>query len=752
MSRTTNPGRRRFLQVTLTVGGALLAQWRPLGAEPTSTALPLALLGDQLIAMGPFVQIERDGRVMLGAPGCEVGQGVRTSLPMLIAEELDVDWAQVSVLQLPYAAPASRSGFGRYGRQGGVTGDRLADWRFLREAGAAVRVALLEAAATEWQLPLAALRSERGEIVAEDGRRLPYAALAARAAARLPARSRPALKPAARFIIVGQPTRSVDAQDIVTGRAGFGIDAYAASGLVACVMRCPFAGGELAHFDDRASRQVAGVREVLSLRGPGSSADSDAMPAAGVAVIADSTWAALRGRERLTVRWSEPAQPAESSRSLAQSANELLADAGAGSPLRADGDVASVFARAARVLKARYETSTLAHAPMEPLGATLDLRADRALLIAALENPAQAAQILTRLSGLPLEAIEIRLPRAGGSFGRRLDSDFITESVLLARAVGKPLKLMWTRGDDLRHDHYRPASLHELSAAIDRRKRIGGWRHRCVAPPRPLRTPQGLEDSPGGCSLAADTFPAGHIADVELRFIPLATRMPLAPATETTSAASAFAVQSFLDEIAVALRRDALELRLELLGEPRELAADDAVDFASAGARLANVLRRCARRLGWGQQRSDGHGIGIACHGGGGAYVAHGFEISTRGDALRIHRAVCVADIGRIINPLGIEAELIRGSLSAISDALHGAIHLEQGAVRERDLDDYPLLRMREAPLATEVEIVDSPAAPALAPLHTLPSAAPALANAIYAGTTVRLRKLPLLPELLRLL
>jgi isoquinoline 1-oxidoreductase beta subunit len=311
---------------------------------------------------------------------------------------------------------------------------------------------------------------------------------------------------------------------------------------------------------------------------------------------------------------------------------------------------------------------------------------------------------------------------------------------------------MWTREDDLAHDFYRPFGIHALAATLDRKQRITGWSHRCAATPRDYRQ-SGAKGRPiyTGC-LEPDDFPAGLVANLNKTFFPVASGMPRGAWRAPLHTFHAFAVQSFIDEIAVSTKGDAVQLRLDLLGEPRQIAYGGHGGPTFDTGRLANVLGICADKIGWNAKRNDGHGIGIACHFTFGGYVAHAFEVSMQDRALRIHRAVCVADIGRVINPLGAQAQMMGGTIDGISTALHLAITVKDGQVQQKNFPDYPLLRMAQAPRTVEVTLVESQASPSGAGEMGVPSAAPALANAIYAATTVRVRKLPLMPQLMRML
>ena len=745
---TASLSRRRFLFVSAAASGALLVGWRSGRAQK---ALPYLGAHDEAQQLGPFVRIEKNGDVIIGARGCEVGQGVKTSLPMLIAEELDADWNHVRVEQLPYGYIETEKGPGnKYGGQGaGGSDDIPSGWNELRQAGATARALLVQAAAQRWDVPAESLRTEGGDVIGANGLKLGYGALAAAAATLDPPKDPVPLKKPEQFRIIGKPTLTVDAKDIVTGRAEFGIDAYLADALVAVVLRCPLMDGTLAKLDDADARKVPGVKDVITLNGPKPEEPFDGILASGVAVLAENTWAALKGREKLKVEWKAGPWAAESSSALAARANELLDKNQDGLSVRKDGDFAKALRQARTRIDARYEMPFLAHATMETPGALIQLNADSALLIASLQQPSGASQMISRLTGIPRKSIEIRMTRAGGSFGRRLNNDFIAEAVLIAKSAGgKPVKLIWTREDDLQHDFYRPFGVHALSAALDAKKRITGWSHRCAATPRYTRS--GGTHTLNDGTLESEDFPAGLVANLEKTFFAVSSGMPRGAWRGPVHTFHAFAVQSFIDEIAIATKQDAVQLRLDLLGAPREIAYKQYGGPTMDTGRLAGVLKLAADKIGWRDKRNDGHGIGIACHFTFGGYAAHAFEVSVEGKDLVIHRAICAVDVGRVINPLGVDAQMMGGTIDAISAALNLAITVKEGQVQQHNFTDYPLMRMAQAPQSVEVYRVESDKDPSGAGEIGVPSAAPALANAIYAATTVRLRKLPMMAELLR--
>jgi isoquinoline 1-oxidoreductase subunit beta len=394
----------------------------------------------------------------------------------------------------------------------------------------------------------------------------------------------------------------------------------------------------------------------------------------------------------------------------------------------------------------------LAHATMEPPHALITIEPDRALFIGSLQSPSGASSVIANLTGLAREKIEIRMTRAGGGFGRRLENDYVAEAVMIAKKAGKPVKLLWTRDDDLRHDFYRPYGVHQMSATLDRKNQLTGFAHLCAATSMNYRIARKKERPPGQGCLEADDFPAGLLPNLDKRFFSLESGMPRGPWRAPLHTFHAFAVQSFIDEIAHETKQDAVELRLKLLGETREL------DYSGHGGpkfdtgRLAAVLTRCAEAIDWKRKRTDGRGVGIACHFTFGGYAAHAFEVSIDGRDLRIHRAICVVDVGRVVNPLGVDAMMIGGTIDGLSTALNLAITVKDGQVQQSSFGDYAIGRMAQMPNEVEVIVMPSEREPSGAGEMGIPSVAPALANAIFAATTVRVRKLPILPELNRLI
>lgn len=740
-----NTSRRQFLQISLS-GGALLATVSLPNLAAAAAEPPRASAG---IPLGAFVRIEPDNTVVIGARGCEIGQGVRTSLPMLIAEELDVAWAQVRVEQLDYGLAAGKQPgqfVSPYGGQGAGGSTNIPEsWTALREASAQVRALLIAAAARQWGADAASLTTRDGFVRHADGRTLSYGSLAAKAS-ELPLPEGPfELKKPEEFRIVGKATKLTDAADIVSGRARFGSDAQLPGLVYAVIARCPYFDGQLKSFDDTAAKKVRGVIAVVPISGPKPGEKISANLAPGVAVVAENTWAAIRGRDALHVEWQPGPWAKDSTQALEQRCRAAVARDDGMQQARSDGDAAAFFGAASAGytrVRADYKVPFLAHATMEPPSATIHITGDRVKLIASLQSPGGASNLISLMTGIPRLNIDIELPRSGGGFGRRLFNDFVGEAVQVAKAVNRPVRVQWTREDDLRNDWYRPFGVQRLQAAVDARGRVVAWSHRVAATNLKFRAY--MDEAPDWMALLdKDGFPAGCVPNYVAEFANVDFGLARGWWRAPLSTFAAHATQSFMDEVAVAVKRDPLELRLELLGEARDLEYRDHGGPIFNTGRLAAVLKEAAKRIEYGRSLPKGRGIGLACNFTFGGYTAHAIEVSTRGDDWRIERCVCVTDVGTVVNPLGVIAQMQGGTVDGISTATGLEITVEDGQIRQRNFHEYPLLRMPDAP-DVETYLMPSTLPPSGAGEMGIPTAAPALANAIYAATGRRLRDLPL--------
>ncbi len=683
------------------------------------------------VALGAFVEVAADGIVTIAAKNPEIGQGVKTTLPMLVAEELDVDWSAVRVVQADLD-PRFRDQFA-----GGSTAVS-SSWLPLRRAGAAARYALVSAAAQQWGVAAADCRTEHGEVVhGASGRRAGYGALAAAAASVAVPADVPLKDPSA-FRIIGTRVPGVDTPAIVRGEARFGLDASVPGMLVAILARPPF-GASVASVDDRASLAVSGVRRVVVVP----PWPNPTHRIGGVAVVADSTWAALRGREALTVHWTAPAGPAAGTESLAAAMHAALD--GPAELIRNDGDVSAALRSAARTVAATYEVPFLAHVPMEPPHCLVDVRADRAEVWGSMQDPEEVRDWVARETGLAPTSIAVHLMRSGGGFGRRLLSDYAAEAAFLSKTMEAPVKVMWSREDDLQHDYYRPAGVHRLRGALDASGRLVAWDQRLA---NTSRYAYAQAARPAGSEIYPDDFPAGCLAHVRREYVSVPSVIPRGAWRSTLHSSNAFATCSFLDELAHAAGADPVAFQLALLGAPRQLPYADHGGPVFDTGRLAAVIRRAAAASGWGGAPPAGRARGFAAHFTFGGYAAHVVElsVSAQRDVL-VHRIVAVVDSGRVVNASGAEAQVQGAVLDGLGAALYGEVIVKEGVVEQSNFGSYRLLRMREAP-PVEVHFIEGADAPSGLGEPPLPPVAPALANAVFAATGIRVRRLPLLKTL----
>ena len=709
--------RRDFLQVTATAAGGLLV----LGA------LPRTMHGLAGGSLGAFVEIGPDGVVTIAAKNPEIGQGVKTALPLIVAEELDVAWDRVRVVQ----ADLDR----RYGDQYAGGSDAVSEnFDRLRQAGATARHLLVAAAAARWGVAADSCRTELGTVIHEaTGRRLGYGGLAAEAA-RLPVPEKVPLKPRSAYRLLGTRIRATDQPAIASGRVTYGIDARAPGMLRASVLHPPF-GHRLASLDSAAAERIAGVKRVVRI---------DPLPSPlhlrqGVAVVADSTWAAIQAVRALQATWERAPGPPVDSEAIRDAMHQAVIRPG--EPVRNEGDVDRALAGAARVVEATYELPFLAHVPMEPINCLAGVRPGQAEVWGPMQDPDGVRDLTARVTGIPITAITVHMTRAGGGFGRRLMSDYGAEAAYLSKAMGAPVQVLWTREEDLSQDFFRPCAVHRLRAGLDAGGRVIAWDHHLANPSRYAYAENG--QPPVVSELYPDDFPAGFIPDYRLAYTHIPCGIPGGAWRSTLHSSNAFAVQSFVDELARATGKDPLTLRLELLGPPRRL------DYKGHGGpvfdtgRLAGVLRLVAEKAGWGSPLAAGRARGLAGHFTFGSYAAHVVEIARAPEGLRVERVVVAVDCGLVVNRSGAEAQVQGAVLEGISAALYGGVTVEGGRVRETNFDRYRLIRMREAP-RVETWFVSSEAPPSGLGEPPLPPVAPALASAVFALTGERPRRLPL--------
>lgn len=704
----------------------------------SGAALVLGFRGDRPVAILPrgeapddfapnqWLAIDAAGAVTIVAAHSEMGQGVRTSLPMIVADELGADWARVTVV---HAHPGPDFPDMRTSGSGTVIGS----WMPLRRAAAAAREMLVAAAAVTWNVEPLECTTEGGAVVHRpSGRRAAFGSLVERAA-REPVPENPRLRPPDEFRIIGTRVPRVDAPAVVQGTATFGLDVRVPGMRFAAVARSPRFGGRPGRFSAGQARAVAGVTDVIALP-------------TGVAVVAGNTWAALRGRDALDVEWDDADAAAGSSEEYVAALTEAL---DRGKLARRDGTgLDATFANAARRMERTYVSPFYAHAAMEPLNCVAHVRDDRCELWVGTQAPNQVQEAVAARLRLPLERVVVNVTLLGGGFGRRLDTDFVLEAVEVSRAIGAPVQVVWSREDDVRHDMYQPAQVNRLTAAFDGAANVTACRHRVAGysltmfgPFDPDYDPS-TDGSPWGGYDSPYAFPS-----FECTLAELLSPVPTGAWRSVGYPAVVFARESFLDELAHETGRDPLDLRLALLPSPgtQRIGGRDLPN----GDRLRRVLTVAAERAGWREsfvRDRDGRrwGRGIACNSyHGRTMVAQVAEVSVgeQGD-IRVHRVTAAVDCGTVINPWGVEAQFEGGVCWALSAALRSQITFRNGRTVQGNFNDFPVLRLREAPVV-DVITVPSELPPTGIGEPPVPPVAPAVANAVFAATGQRLRSLP---------
>jgi isoquinoline 1-oxidoreductase beta subunit len=651
-----------------------------------------------------WVKIAPDGQVSVVITRAEMGQGSMTALAMLVAEELDLDWNHVKTEW----APAEPDVYGRL--LTGASDAVRTHWLPLRQAGAIARSLLVAAAALRWGVPAASCRTQEGTVVhPPTGRSLGYGALA-EAAAGLPLPSRVDLKNPRDFRLIGRSVPRLDLADKTSGKAVFGIDVQLPGMLIATVVHCPVHGGYLESLEAGETMRIPDVRSVVRLRG------SSTGPATAVAVVAGSFWAARKGAAALKLDWNEGEHAAADTEGLFRHFRELAG--GAARRVAGTGDAAAALARAERTLSATYTTPFLAHAAMEPMNCTAHVRGRSCEIWVPTQDPGWARRTAALVLGIAEERVVVHPTYVGGGFGRRQRADFVAQAVEIARAADAPVKLVWTREEDIRHGYYRPATLHLLRAGLDRRGLLV-WTHRVV----------GLGGSDDILVQGIDDLPYA----IPHREVDLVRRergmVRTGPWRGLAHSQNAFVTESFLDEAAHASGKDPLEMRSGLLrNAPRHRA----------------VVELAAEKAGWHRSRAEGRHLGLALAEIFDGICAQVAEVSITGEGqLRIERIVCAADCGRLVHPDTVRAQMEGGIVFGLTAALKGEITVRDGKVEQSNFHDYPLLRMPELP-PIEVHLVASNEDPGAVGETSLPPVAPAVANAVFAATGKRLRALPL--------
>ena len=708
LATETNLSRRNFLVTSAAVGGGLLLSLSlPLGQSEAA--------GSETFTPNAFIRIDSDGQVVLTMPYVEMGQGTYTSIPMLIAEELEVDLKQVKLEHAPpnekvYANPLL--GVQATGNSNAMRGA----WMPMRKAGATVRTMLVAAGAKRWGVDANSCRAQDGEVIhAQSGRHLKYGELAADAA-KLPVPTDVTLKAAGDFKLIGTPAKRLDISGKVNGSAMFGIDARPPGVKIATLAQSPTFGGRIKSVDDTAAKAVKGVRQIVRL--------DDA-----VAVVADHMGAAKKGLEALKIEWDDGAHGGLDTTEVARQLDDATLKPGVVAQTIGDADKA--MAGAATKVEATYHLPFLAHATMEPMNCTVHFRKDECEIWLGTQAIARVQAFAAKAAGLPVEKVVVHNHLLGGGFGRRLEADTAVRAVEIAKQVDGPVKVVWTREEDIQHDLYRPYWFDRISAGLDKDGKVIAWHNRYAGSSVIARwLPPGFKDgldpdsTEGAIDLVYD-LPNFHVeyTRVEPPGIPTGFWRSVGPSHNV------FVTESFIDELAAAAKQDPVAFRRSLLGR---------------NPRAKAVLDLVAEKSGWGSPLPKGRGRGVSLQFAFGSYQAQvaEVEVSSKDGTVRIHRVTCAMDCGAVVNPNTVQAQLQSGIMFGTTAALYGEITLKGGRVEQTNFDTYQILRINEAP-AVDVHLVESSEPPGGMGETGTSAVVPAIANAIFAATGKRLRKMP---------
>jgi len=713
MAMTSTLNRRSFLQVSAAAGGGLLV----------GACLPSWTGTDLVNAAGSFepnvwIKVNADDTVRIMLTMLEMGQGVMTSMPMLVAEELDFDWSRIKT---EWAGADPKYGNPNFGGQQLTAGSNSVRgmWKVLRESGATARVMLVQAAAQTWGVPENSCTTDKGEVIHQaSGRRLKYGALVDKAAA-LPVPTGVTLKDPKNFKVLGNSLARLDVPEKVNGSAVFGIDVKLPGLLTAKVVRCPVFGGKVAGFNADKAKAVPGVKNVVQITN-------------GVAVVADNYWSASRGAQALEVTWDEGRLAKLTSADILAKYRELAQQPG--KVARNDGNADATIA-SSKSFERTFEAPFLAHATMEPMNCTADVRADGCDVYVPTQGQTPSHQAAVAASGLPADKVKVHVTYMGGGFGRRGEADFVMDAVETSKAIGKPVKVIWSREDDMQHDYYRPVSYARMWGAVDGSGKPTVFKQHIVQQSLMKRIgglpPNGVDfiSVDGSANLPYD------IPNIRVEYTEHDPGIPFGFWRSVGASFQGFVVEAFIDEMAAAAGKDPFQFRRDLLGKsPRHKA----------------VLELAAEKAEWGKPLAAGRARGIAVMDAFGSYLAQVTEVSVdaRG-AVRVHRIVCTVDTGWVINPDTIKAQMEGGIVYGLTAALRGEITIKNGRVEQRHFGDYQMLRHNEMPVI-EVYIVPSTEMPGGIGEPSTALAAGSLVNAVAAATGRRIYSLPIKADQLR--
>ena len=702
MDAIKNNSRRNFLKTSAALSGVLMVGFHVPGltkTAPTATAI------------NGWVRVGSDNSVTIICHRSEMGQGTYTSMPMLVAEELEVDLGRVKI-EMAGVDPMYINALLGGQLTGGSTSVRDA-FDGLRKAGAQARTMLISAAAQEWKIAESDCRAENGMVIGKSGKKLSYGQLAAKAAA-LPVPKEVTLKDPKAWKIIGKPVKRLDTPAKVTGRAEYGIDVQLPGMLIASLAQCPVLGGKPLSVDDAKAKSMPGVKAVVKIDD-------------GVAVVANSFWQAKSARDALNITWDNGKGATLSSAGISQGLKDALAKPAAS--LKKTGDVDKAMAGAAKKMEASYELPFLAHATMEPMNFTADVRADGCDIYGPTQFPQMAEGVAMQITGLPKEKVKVHTTFLGGGFGRRIDVDFIVQAIQISKAVGKPVKLIWTREDDMTHDFYRPVSLNTISAGLDANGKPVAMKYRLTSPSVTARLfPVFVKDGIDPFMAEASVSPY-DIANTSVEMAIHDTGVRVGYWRSVSHALNCFANESFIDELASSAGKDPVAYRLAMLN-------------GKEAERFRNVLNIATTKAGWGKA-PKGRFHGVALMEGYGTYVAQVAEVSIDKGAVRVHKVTCAVDCGTMINPDIVRAQVESSVAYGMSAVLLSKITFKDGKVEQSNFHDYPVMRMNQMPVV-DVHLVASTEKPGGIGEPVVATCGPSVANAVFAATGKRVRKLPI--------
>ena len=720
--------RRKFMVRSTVAGAGLLVGLRFSGPMLLSQESEKAKKKSPVNPFDAYIHVKPDGKISLIVAKSEMGQGIKTGLAMILAEEADVDFNAVSVEQAE-----TRPDIYEHMGTGG-SGSTMENFMPLRRAGATVRELMITAAAQKWNVPKTECDAKKGLVRhTKSSRQTRYGELV-EAASKLPLPDpdKVPLKNETEFELIGHATPRVDIPSKVNGSAGFGLDVRVPDMLFAVVARCPTFGGKPAHFEASKAKAVPGVRDVFEIPALG----KDMYTAGGIVVVADSTWAAMKGRDALQIEWDRGPAASESSASLRESLR--AAASRPGKRIRNDGNVDEALPSSAKRVEAVYEFPYLAHATMEPMNITVHARDNEAEVWAPTQSPDWVQRTVAKLLDLPPQKVIVHTTLLGGGFGRRYMADYPAEATQIAKVVGKPVQLVWSREDDMTHDFYRPAACHRMRGAVNQAGHPLLWSHTITSTSIGAfwGSPDKLEESEVG---GAKQMPYA-IPNVRLEYAAVPSSVPPLWWRSVEHSFNGFAVECFIDELAAGAGKDPVEFRRGLLVKPANWKPKDEDD--PDPSRLRGVLDIAAEKAGWGEPLPKGKGRGIASYHSFGSYIAEAAEVTVSGKDFKIDRIVAAIDCGQVVNPESVRAQAESAIIYGLSAALKNEITIKDGAVEQSNFDGYDPIRIDEAP-PIEVHLLKSKEDPGGMGEPALPPAAPAVANAIFAASGKRLRRLP---------